>query len=88
MATTTVLVCMVHVYHIRSTFGGDFNLVVWWFWLQLPNLMYINTTYNHVYYEFVLRSDLPNLMFAKYTVYTVCEHELLKNSCKFVNIFY
>ena len=51
MATTTVLVCMVHVYHIHSTFGGDFNLMVWQFWLQLPNLMYVNTTHKHVYYE-------------------------------------
>ena len=38
-------------YRICNTFGGDFNLAVLWFWLRLPNLMYTNTTCNHVYYE-------------------------------------
>ena len=28
------------IYHTCSTFGIDYNLMVWWFWLQLPNLMY------------------------------------------------
>ena len=32
-------------YHIRGTFGGDFKFG------QSSNLMYANTTYNHVYYE-------------------------------------
>ena len=38
-------------YCICGTLDGDFNLAVWQFWLQSPNLMYTNTTYNHVYYE-------------------------------------
>ena len=38
-------------YRICNTFGGDFNLAVLWFWLWLQNLMYTNTTCNHVYYE-------------------------------------
>ena len=37
---------------MHGTFGNDFiNLVVWQIWLRLPNLMYANTTYNHMYYE-------------------------------------
>ena len=31
-----------------GTFGGDFSLGLW-LWSQ--NVMYTNTTYNHVYYE-------------------------------------
>ena len=38
------------VHHICGTFGGDINLAIWQFWLQLPDLMYTNTD-NHVYYE-------------------------------------
>ena len=38
-------------YRIHGTFDGDFNLVVGPFWLQTPNLMYTNTTCNHVYCE-------------------------------------
>ena len=34
-----------------ATFGRDFNLAVWQFWIRSPNLMYTNTAYNHVYYE-------------------------------------
>ena len=30
-------------YRIHGTFGSDFNMVVWQFWLQLPNLMHTNT---------------------------------------------
>ena len=30
-------------YHIRGTFGGNFNLAVWRLWLRSPNLMYANT---------------------------------------------
>ena len=39
------------IYCTCSTFSIDYHLMVWWFWLWLPNLMYTNTTYNHVYYE-------------------------------------
>ena len=37
--------------HVRGTFGGDFNLAVWGFWLQSPSLMYAHTTYIDMYYE-------------------------------------
>ena len=37
--------------HIQGNFGGDFNLAVRQFWLRSLNLMYANTTWNHVYYE-------------------------------------
>ena len=33
----------IHAYRIRSTFGSDFNLAVWQFWIQSLNLMYANT---------------------------------------------
>lgn len=86
MATTIVFVCMVHVYHIRSTFGGDFIIMCI---MKHHKPMYTQYRSDHqTVHQFVFRSDLPNLMFAKYTAYTICEHELLKNSCKFVNIFY
>ena len=38
------------VQHICGAFGGDINLAIWQFWLQLPDLMYTNTD-NHVHYE-------------------------------------
>ena len=37
--------------YTQYTWRGNFNLAVWQFWLRLPNLMYTNTTYNHVYFE-------------------------------------
>ena len=46
-----MIIYITTAYRIYSTFGSDFNLVVWQFWLRSPNLMYANTTYNHVYYE-------------------------------------
>ena len=49
----------VMTYCICGTFDGDFNLAVWWFWLQSPNLMYANTTYNHVYYEAMYTEYCP-----------------------------
>ena len=72
---------MMHsAYCIHGTFGRDFNLAVW---LQLPNLIYANTTYNHMYYEYctlsialftklnicqcTLHPNSPNLLSAKYT---------------------
>ena len=33
---------------IHGTFGSDFNLAVWQFWFQSPNLMYANTNYSQV----------------------------------------
>ena len=41
-------------YHIHGTLGGDFNLAVWQIWLQLPNLMYANTTYEQCTLNIVL----------------------------------
>ena len=38
---------MVHLH------GGDFNLAVWRFCLQLQSLMYVNTTCDHAYYKTV-----------------------------------
>ena len=49
-------------YCIHGTLGNNFNIVVWWFWLQLPNLMYTNTTYNHMYH-IVQNFDRGNLTF-------------------------
>ena len=68
--------------YTQYTWCGDFNLAVWQFWFRLPNLMYTNTTYNHVYFEIMYtqyhRSTnynvalRPNLLFTKYTAYMVC----------------
>ena len=40
-----------HTIYVHGRFGGDFNLVVCQFCLQLPNLMHPNTKYGHIYYE-------------------------------------
>ena len=40
--------------YIHGRFGGDFNLVVCQFCLQLPNLMHPNTKYGHMYYEGII----------------------------------
>ena len=48
-------ICAVHI----AT--GDFNLVVWRLWLQSANLMYANTTYNHVYYEATYTQCRPEI---------------------------
>ena len=70
-------ICAVHIA------SGDFNLVVWRLWLQSPNLMYANTTYNHVYYEAtytqcrpeisanvqIIMFQFPKLIVRKYTTF-------------------
>ena len=50
-------------YCICGTLGGDFNLEVWRIWLQSPNLMYVNTTYNNVCYA---QCTLSIALFANY----------------------
>ena len=62
------------IYFICSTFGGDFNLAVWQFWLQSPNLMYTNTTYNYMYYE------------AMYTVYHLVHQTKISINARYVPI--
>ena len=58
-------------YCICSKFGGGFNLVVWHTWLRSPNLMYDNTTCNHVYYE---QCTLNVALFAKLKCPPMCMH--------------
>ena len=50
-------------YCVCSTFVNDFNLVVWWFWLWSPNLMYNNTIYNNMYYK------SHEAMYAQYSLF-------------------
>ena len=64
-----VYACFCMYYHRRGTFGGDFNLVVWWICLQSPNFMYANITYNHVHYE---QCTLNIALFAKLNCPPIC----------------
>ena len=58
-----------YTYWIRGTAGGDFNFAVWQIWLRSPNLMYANTTYNHMYYE---QYTLNIALFAKLECLSMC----------------
>ena len=44
---------------IYAVIDSDFNLVVWRFWLRLPNLMYTNTAHNYVYYKAMYTQHRP-----------------------------
>ena len=76
--------------HICGTFGDDFNLVLWQIWLQSPNLMYANGTYNHMFCEhctlnivlfaklkcppMCITSQFAKLTVRQYTAYTVLKY--------------
>ena len=56
---------------MQGTIGGDFNLAVWQFWLQTPNLMYTSTSHIHTY----LIMSISQSMYTQY--YPICQTKCL-----------
>ena len=69
-------------YHIRGTFGGNFNLTVWRSRLQLPSLTYANT--NIIIVMCIIKQSILNIaLFTKINVRQIAVHS---NSLNFANI--
>ena len=81
--------------HIRGLFGGDFNLVVWWIFIGLPNLNHAVLTRTHemnwfTYLPFcqikmtstLFLNKLPNIRLSNKSTYTIT-YNYSYNKCKY-----